>query len=347
MYTNRIKVIWNRQVAALSANNDRGDGGGGDDDVENSGVANVAQRKSREDESDSGSDDEDFADALADEMTDQKKTNQLIASQVGGAGQLRTAIMDQELNKDAQALAALKKEQEEARATNEGFMNMNSTNVDGGVATDRKVIRRKITKTQPDGRRTTSFKFVIEPNEVGSIIARLEQGEGSQRKTIVPLHTEPNPDEKPPGHSMFEDEDNFDYSSAGRAGKRKGGTKRGRNNGRNPSKQRGLQIGKIKREKATSDERKRKLQREEEEYHAYNVSSRQNGTNNRRERGSIRDRRPHLQLSEKLEAIRREVESRPLSTPFHKAVSMKIVPSYYEKISHPIDLASIRSKVAE
>lgn len=343
MYTDRIKVIWNRQVAALSAQNDRGDGAG-DDEIENNVATNAAQRKAKEDESDSGSDDDFFEDELADEMTGQTKTNQLIASHIGGTGQLRAATIDQDLNKDAQALAALKKEQEEARATKNSLMNMNSSNI---AATDRKVIRRKITKTQPDGRRTTSFKFITEPNEVGSIIAQLEQGEGSPRKLIMPLKTEPNPEEKPPGHAMFEDEDNFDYSSKGRgAGKRKG-TKRGRVNGRNPARPRSLQIGKLKKDKATSEERKRKLQREEEEYHAYTVSSRQNGTNNRRERGSIRERRPHLQLSEKLEAIRHEVESRPNSTHFHKPVSMKLLPHYYERISHPIDLATIRSKVAE
>jgi hypothetical protein len=356
MYTDRIKVIWNRQVAALSAQSDRGDGGA-DDDIENAGATSAAaQRKVGDDDSDSGFDDEDFADALADEMTDQKKTNQLIASQVGGVGQLRTAKLDHDLNKDAQALAAFQKEQEEARATKEGIMNMGSSNMANVADTDRKVIRRKITKTQPDGRRTTTFKFVIEPNEVGAIIHRLEQGEGAPRKIIAPLNTEQTSDEKPPGHAMFEEEDNYDFSSKGRGnGKRKGvGLKRARVVGvgvgaaRNPAaRPRHLQLGKLKKELPSTEDRKRKLKKEEEDMEVYVAVSRQNGTNNRRERGSIRDRRPHIKLSELLEEIRHEVEIRPFSAPFHKPVSMKILPKYYEVISHPIDLGTIKSRNAE
>jgi hypothetical protein len=72
---------------------------------------------------------------------------------------------------------------------------------------------------------------------------------------------------------------------------------------------------------------------------------RKQGTSNRKERGSIRERRPHVIFASKLEEIRNAAESRPTAGPFHKPVSRKIVPKYYEIISHPMDLSTIREKI--
>ena len=72
---------------------------------------------------------------------------------------------------------------------------------------------------------------------------------------------------------------------------------------------------------------------------------RKQGTNNRKERGSIRERRPHVIFANRLEDIRAAAESLPNSRPFLKPVSRKQIPKYYEVISHPIDFAAIRDKI--
>lgn len=72
---------------------------------------------------------------------------------------------------------------------------------------------------------------------------------------------------------------------------------------------------------------------------------RKQGTSNRKERGSIRDRRPHVIFANRLEEMRNAVESRPTAGPFLKPVPRKTLPKYYEIISHPMDLSTIRSKI--
>ena len=104
-----------------------------------------------------------------------------------------------------------------------------------------------------------------------------------------------------------------------------------------------LQFGKLKN-KVTKEQRLKKRRREEDELELYTVSRRK-GTSNRKERGSIRERRPHVILADRLEAIRAMIEARPLSGVFHKPVNRRALPQYYEKISNPIDLATIRGKI--
>jgi hypothetical protein len=72
---------------------------------------------------------------------------------------------------------------------------------------------------------------------------------------------------------------------------------------------------------------------------------RKQGTNNRKERGSIRERRPHVIFSNRLEDIRAAAESLPNTGPFLKPVSRKLIPRYYELISHPMDFSTIRDKI--
>jgi len=85
--------------------------------------------------------------------------------------------------------------------------------------------------------------------------------------------------------------------------------------------------------------------KELEESDMYSLAS-QKRTSNRRERGATRDRKPHVMMSQRLEQIRSEVESRELSRPFHRPVSRQQIPSYYEIIKDPIDLMTIRDKNA-
>lgn len=220
-----------------------------------------------------------------------------------------------------------------------------------GVVANRKVIRKKIVKTFPDGRQTTTFKFIVRPAEVGKLLARI----GEKREIQKPqkwelIKYEIGHHEKPVGHSMFEDEDDFDFATRGRLGatRRRGGRGRGRGGTgakRGPKpKNRTLQLGKLKT-KVTKEERIKKRKRQEEEEELYIPPAKRKGTSNRRERGSIRDRRPHVIFAERLESIRSMVESRPMAGPFHKPVSRKQFPRYYEAISNPIDLATIREKI--
>lgn len=363
MYRDRIQVIWRRQIAALSMDlGDKGmgvsgpDGAGGAAEGEGDGVgaASAQKKKDESDNDDSDSDsDDDLADELEEEMMDRTEANQLVAAHTGAGdtggalGHLRAAAQDKDLTKDARELAALKRQREEERQAQEGFQSMRPK--DGGMGSvagvNRKVIRKRITKTYPDGRQTTTFKFILHPEEVGKIMARLQQNPPNERSKNKEVKYEYGNDEKPPGHAMFEDEDDFEYSSKGRLHSNKRGGVRKRIGGRTAPRGRNLQIGRLKTQ-ISKEERMRKRKREEEELEVYSASVKRKGTSNRRERGSIRDRRPHVIFAEKLEAIRASVEARPSAAPFLKPVNRKLIPRYYEVISHPIDLSTIRDKIS-
>jgi hypothetical protein len=371
MYRDRIQVIWRRQITALSMEGtDRANAGGTDGDMpgadgegETAANAQAAQLKGTPDkdkdnsDSESDDDDDDLAAAMEEEMMDRSETNQLVAAHAreqegdGGLGQLRAAAQDNDLSKDARELAALKRQREEERAAHEGLQSAKPSKemlMTSSAVTNRKVIRKRTTKTHPDGKQTTTFKFVLHPEEVGKILSRLQQQTDDDRPRTRELTYEHGSDEKPPGHAMFEDADDFEYSSRGRlhTHKRRGGSRRrGGTGGRGTPRARNLQLGKLK-PKVNKEERIKKRKREEEELEVYATSAKRKGTNNRRERGSIRDRRPHVIFAEKLEAVRSAIESRPYAGPFVKPVNSRLIPRYYEVISHPIDLQTIRDKIS-
>ncbi len=354
IYRERIQVIWKRQIAALSS--DVGDGRAGGDDADVTNEADeattpaAAQQKKEEagkEDSDSDFDDDDFAADLEEEMMDQTEANQLVAGQTGGEaslGQLRSATQDQALSNDARDLAALKRQRDEERVADQGL-----TAAEGKATSlplqNRKIIRKRITKTYPDGRSITTFKFIVNPHEVGQTMARLAKEYETSKKTYI--RPDYMPDEKQIGHAMFSDEDDFEFTVRGgrsTGAKRKGG-RRGRvAGGRGMSRRKELQFGKLKT-KVTKEQRIKKRKREEDELEVYSSIQRRQGTSNRKERGSIRDRRPHVIFANKLESIRAAVESRPSAGPFHKPVSRKAIPRYYEMISHPMDLATIKTKI--
>lgn len=354
VYSERIKVIWKRQIAALSAPGSSGAAGADADETDANIGSDEKQKKPTDTEKDeSGSDSEDYDDFeanLEDEMTDRNEANQIVADHAarGGGGtlsQIRAATQDQNLTKEAQELAALKKQREQEREAKIGFAKQPDDMGLNAYPRDRKIIRQRITKTHPDGRQTTTFKFILDPKEVGTIMARLQEDPKKEKPRETPKY-EYGADEKPLGHSMFEDEDNFDFSSKGRmqGGRRRGaGVRRRGVAGRGAPRGRNLQIGKLKT-KTSNEQRMKKRKKEEEELDVYKSSAKRKGTSNRRERGSIRDRRPHIIFSEKLEAIRTAVESRPSAGVFQKPVNRKLLPRYYEMISHPIDLSTIKEK---
>jgi len=352
IYRERIQVIWKRQIAALSSGLGDGRAGGdeenGQTEADEAAARAAAQQKkdvAAKDNSDSESDDEFGAD-FEDEMLDQTEVNQLVAGQTDGdatLGQRRSATQDQDINNDARDLAALKRQRVEERAAQEGISSRTPTknSAIGVPESNRKVIRQRVTKTHPDGRSITTFRFIVKPDEVGQTLARLEKDdyESHTRSYARPEYI---PDEKQIGHAMFSDEDDFEFRGSRSTGaKRKVGARRGRVAG-GRSKKNGLQFGSL-RKTENKEQRMKKRKREEDEREVY--SSRRQGTSNRRERGSIRDRRPHVIFANKLELIRTAAESRPTANAFHKPVSRRDYPTYYEMISHPMDLSTIKSKI--
>merc|ERR1712157_239581 len=96
---------------------------------------------------------------------------------------------NQDLSKDARELAALMRQREEERQAQEGFSKGGSigtegkkdsacdASVGGGSVMKRKVIRRRITKTFPDGTQTTTFKFITRDVEIDKIMAAKKKKE--------------------------------------------------------------------------------------------------------------------------------------------------------------------------
>jgi hypothetical protein len=364
MYRDRIQVIWKRQVAALSIDSSDGRASGGDGGAAAAEADEAAARPAQQKKEDVGKDDssesedDDFAAEMEEEMMDRPEANQLVAAQArdsGGIGadaslgQLRNAAQDQDLSKDARELAALKRQREEERAAREGLSSLTPSKkpVVQHSLVNRKIVRKRITKTHPDGRQTTTFKFIAHPEEVGKIMARLNQQKAHEkpRRKEIPEY---QADDKQIGHAFFEDEDDFEYSSRGRGSmlKRRGAGRRARAGTatKAPPRKKEFQFGKLKN-KVSKEQRIKKRKRDEEEAELYESVSKRKGTSNRKERGSIRARRPHVILADRLEAIRATIESRPSSGPFVKPVNRRQLPRYYEVISNPIDLATIRDKI--
>lgn len=353
MYRDRVQEIWRRQRNALST--DAGDlraagqGGAHADPAEDVANAAAAPKQTQEskDDSDSDSDDnDDLAAMLEDDFIDDRQATQLVATHrrgdnEGPLGQRRDESQD--LTKDAREYAALKREREEERTlTAQGAREKKSPSPSKSSMTGRKVIRKRITKTYPDGRQTTTFKFILDSEEVERIIRKKEESKMDEKAKKAPSKQNHKPNDKVFGHSMFEDEDNFELARSSLRGnriikKRGGGVKT------KPPMRTQLQLGKLK-SRVSSEKRMKKRKREMEEADLYVTASKRKGTNNRRERGVARHRMPHVMMADKLESIRQQVERRPRSGDFHRPVDRRLYPRYYEVISDPIDLQTIRDK---
>jgi len=340
MYRDRIQVIWKRQIAALSDPGDRASGDGGGADADDAAAKGAEKNTDDADDDSDLEDEDDFAAEMEEEMMDRADATKIVAAQGGDDGRMRARLMEDEDLTDAKNLVNLKKEKAEARAAREGLtMNDEMRSAEQTSGFKRKVVRRRITKTYPDGRVVTTFKFIVHAEEVGKIMARLEHDK-KEKKDITDRPEYP-PDERQIGHAMFEDEDDFEFSTRGR-----GSTKGRKRRGRGATTARGVrmkaQYGKMRTGTAKA---LKKRKREEDDIELYNAVARRKGTSNRKERGSIRDRRPHVIFANRLEAIRNMAESRPHSGPFRRAVDQRAIPRYYEVISDPIDLSAIRDKI--
>jgi Bromodomain/Protein of unknown function (DUF3591) len=349
-YKQRINVIWKRQIAALSATDqdvrDGVDGSGDQPAIEKDDVEGKDGS-----ESDDSDDFDDFAAEFEDDLMDQKETNTIIAAQqVGGVGdraQLRKAAEDKNLSKDARELAAFKRQQEEERVAQSGFASANpSAFTSTAPNPNRKVVRQRITTTYPDGRQVTKFKFILNTEVVGKVMHKIDAEAKSGPKTKP--QTEYVGAEKQLGHAMFEEDDSFVWS-AKNPGKRNEGGKSNRRRARPaggralPQKNK-LQVGRLKT-KVNTEERAKKRKRDDDEADVFAAIQKRQTTSNRKERGSIRQRRPHIIFAKRLEEIWRVADNRPSATPFQKPVDRRQYPSYYEMVSHPMDLGTIKKKI--
>jgi len=355
-YRKKIQTIWRRQIASLSADATEKGGVDGDGDgadtagaSENEARAAALEQQKKEEAKDDSDDDSDDADD--DDLVDELRESMAGAGAAGPTASFKAdgAHVDE---KDAQDLALLLRQRDEEKAAHHDFNTggpaggKQFASLVGGVK--RKVIRRKITKTHPDGTQKTIFKFICEPSEAGTIMAKLDskEKEPKRREEMKYQHAE---DEKPPGHAMFEDDDDFEYSSKGRlsSGKRRGGRRRPGERAPSRGGRGTLQFGRAK-QKVSKEDRSKKRRREEDELEVYNaLHAKRKTTNNRSNRGSIRERRPHVIFAGRLEEIRAKVEARPHAQVFHKPVNRRHIPRYYEIISNPMDLQTMRDKIGK
>lgn len=408
MYRDRVQEIWRRQRAALST-----DAGTFDTDkkvsstpaVDKTDAADTSKQELEDDvdESDSDSDD-DYEAMLEEAMMDGREANRIVADQFRGdsVGPVNRLAGDGELRDDARELAAFRRQQEEERVAKEGLLSTDFGGFDKKNISmaNRKCVRRKITKTYPDGTQRVTFEFIVAPEEVENVVALKKQQDQKTKITEVKgfsadgkktnkmkSTTRARSDSYHGGivgHALFEDEE----EEVRRTGiklklqrvERKPKGVRGVS--KSPTKLKLLKKPKLiidaHKEKEKAEKKRKKRQREADEAELYSAAPHRKGTSNRRERGSARERMPHVIIRDRLESIRAQgkpflhfitlkcplyfnrlpkpkqhyifidavVESRPFSGPFKRPVNRRMIPRYYEIISDPIDLQTIRDKNA-
>lgn len=386
MYQDRIQEIWRRQRAALSTDavtrggGEAGEVADGDEDKEAVAVDKKLDEEMKAAESDdSDDDDDDLAAAFEEDLMDVKETSELVTAQIRGTGD-ETAFRAmggrakedrQDLSKDARELAALKRQRQEEREAQGliGNSEKGEASVPQRSLAGRKVIRRRITKTHPDGSQTTTFKFIVLPTEVEKVLeakkAKEEQTKATEKKKrrsrqrFDAAKFEDDGGENIVGHSIFEDDDDDEKRGGGikikvqrRTVKKKGG-----GTASSPPKSSVSAYSKPKTStvakslgKTTvggTSKGKKKRKREEEEDDFYESKYLKKGNSNRRERGSARERMPHVIFADRLEGIRATVERRPNSGAFHRPVSRRDIPRYYEVVSQPISLMEIGDRISK
>ena len=383
MYQDRIQEIWRRQRAALSADavtrgvGEAGEVAEGDEGKEAAAVDKKLDEEMKAAESDDSDDDDDLAAAFEEDLMDVKETSELVTAQIRGTGD-ETAFRAmggrakedrQDLSKDARELAALKRQRQEEREA-QGLMG----NTEKGEASvpqrslaGRKVIRRRITKTHPDGSQTTTFKFIVLPTEVEKVLeakkAKEEQTKATEKKKRRSRHRfdaakfEDDGGENIVGHAIFEDDDDDENRGGGikikvqrRTVKKKGGgtaSSPPKSSVSAYSKPKTSTVAKSLGKTTVGGKGKKKRKREEEEDDFYESKYLKKGNSNRRERGSARERMPHVIFADRLEGIRATVERRPNSGAFHRPVSRRDIPRYYEVVSQPISLMEIGDRISK
>lgn len=350
-YKKRVQEIWRRQIAALSSSdavNDVSrseiDMGSSSKEATEADADNDAAKEKVNDSDDDDDEEDEFAAMMEMEMSSTGDANRLVAAQLGESS-MRGGI-NAELSKEARELAALQRQREEERAMQIGLeRTVKGEHSDKKSKKHHKVIRRKVTRTNPDGSQTITFEFIVEKTKVDEIITKLRANPDDAKKKKKTKHQDVHEDEDEVfvGHAFWEDEDNekkFSKKLGLKITKRSVSNKRG---AKKASHNKTSSITKFTHEKK-KEERKKKREMMQEERELYRPQHKTKGTSNRKERGAARDRMPHVILSDRFEQIRALVESRPNSAAFHKPVSREFFPDYYEKINDPIDLQTIKEK---
>jgi len=290
------------------------------------------------------------------EMSNTGEANRLMTAQLrdNDGTPMRGGLDSQELSKDAREFAALQRQREEERAMQEGFDQKGSASGMGMKPKKKfKVIRRKITKTRPDGTQIVTFEFIVNRDKVDEIIMKKKMQEidvkkRNERKKKKKIADDHHADEGDTcvGHATFEDDDNVKTRRTNLKLKIKKETRLVHRKAPGPKKASHSKFTSgIKHSRAQVQEsRKKKRMKQQEEADLYKSHVKGKGTSNRKERGSARERMPHVVLSGRLEAIRSEVENRKDVGAFLKPVNRTGFPHYYEKIKEPIDLQTIREK---
>eukprot|EP00547_Thalassionema_nitzschioides_P013865 CAMPEP_0194249996 /NCGR_PEP_ID=MMETSP0158-20130606/21866_1 /TAXON_ID=33649 /ORGANISM="Thalassionema nitzschioides, Strain L26-B" /LENGTH=1592 /DNA_ID=CAMNT_0038986661 /DNA_START=214 /DNA_END=4992 /DNA_ORIENTATION=- len=319
-----------------------------------SGTATGAAQPISDDDNSDDDDDDDFANALMEHMEDDKRGTQLLST---NSSNNNNAEEGEDMAKDARDFAALRRQKEENNMeggggdllTGGGAKTSNSNNALQRrpplvSMLGKKVVRQKITKTFPAGKQITTFRFLLAPDELtrvedkkrhGPTVKKKKQREHKQNGRALF------------GHAMFEDDDNYELqidtshlllSRRGNKGGRQGGGRRTPKAGRGGSG--GLRTTKLPKSK--QDRRRlNKRKKELEEADLYVPPSKRN---NNPHRSRSRSLLPHVIFSTRLEKIRLDVDRFPSSGPFLRPVDRRRFPQYYEKISDPIDLQTIRDK---
>jgi len=199
-----------------------------------------------------------------------------------------------------------------------------------------------VTRTHPDGTQTIVFKFIVDCDE--EAIANVSKQMKTKKAGTGNFGTKKKSKGPQVGHGMFEeDETSIKMISVKRKTNSRG---RGRRSDGDyvPPKTKKV-SGSQSKPKQKQEKKKQKRKREEDEEDIYYSHARRKGTNNRKGRGSARELKPHAKLADRLEEIRSDCEKRPGSGAFHRPVNRTQFPTYYETISNPIDLQTIRDKI--
>jgi hypothetical protein len=366
----------NESVKAAQASDESTKQGNGDsttneDSSDVNKKENISSNKPEEEEESDSDDDDDLVDMLEEGMMDGREANRIMADQLqgdkNGAGDDSGALRD-----DARDLAAFLRQKEEERNATQGlladpaqhkrqmdeFMRMRDMK-------GRKCVRRRITKTHPDGTQVTTFKFVVDRHEVEKVTEkkRYQKEEesfcGKNNASMNPSMTilgelvggksnaaptkkgrgRAKKDKIKPGlktksdyvtdvllitHAMYE-EDAEDVAKPNMKLSAKAARAAAANSAhhKGPKGSGGMSLvkkattkkyktasGKLVKEREKAEKKKKKRKREEEEADLYTAGPHRRGANVRRERGSIRERKPHVMLADRLETIREQGTSR-------------------------------------
>jgi hypothetical protein len=207
----RIQTIWNRQRTSLLFDGgdlrqvgQSGDGDGEDDGIAPSEVVSPTKKsKQGPNTSDDDSEDEDLEAMFVDDFQDERAGNQFLSSQKDST---------EESKQDARDLAALRRNQEEQKATKVGISQTSKTAPMNQSMIGKKVVRRKITKTNADGTQTITFKFILSEEEIEKVkMQKREEGmDVTRSRRRKQVHRQ---NDRVYGHAMFEEDDNYELAS--------------------------------------------------------------------------------------------------------------------------------------